>query len=155
MTNGSITDRYTLYSLIVRVLHALYWKVGRENKRKQIGTPRHIALRISDLQKQNHRFQQRPKLCSCIVFISDYQCIRCSASESDFKVVVLIGINERNIPSKVTEGYPFTGMDALDKKEFMSSKRSLLYVAITRAGQLVYMVVYGEPCGLVESIIED
>ena len=72
-----------------------------------------------------------------------------------FKVVVLIGINERNIPSKVTEGYPFTGMDALDKKEFMSSKRSLLYVAITRAGQLVYMVVYGEPCGLVESIIED
>ena len=26
----------------------------------------------------------------------------------EFKVVVLIGINERNIPSKVTEGYPFT-----------------------------------------------
>ena len=25
MTNGSITDRYTLYSLIVRVLHALHW----------------------------------------------------------------------------------------------------------------------------------
>ena len=89
------------------------------------------------------------------MFISDYQCVRCSASVSDFKVVVLIGINERNIPSKVTEGYPFTGMDALDKKEFMSSKRSLLYVAITRAGQLVYMFVYGEPCGLVESIIED
>lgn len=72
----------------------------------------------------------------------------------EFKVVVLIGINERNIPSKVTEGYPFTGMDALDKKEFLSSKRSLLYVAITRARQLVYMVGYGEPCGLVESIIE-
>lgn len=73
----------------------------------------------------------------------------------EFKVVVLIGINERNIPSKVTEGYPFTGMDALDKKEFLSSKRSLLYVAITRARQLVYMVGYGQPCGLVESIIED
>ena len=28
MTNGSITDRYTLYSLIVRVLHALHWKVA-------------------------------------------------------------------------------------------------------------------------------
>ena len=28
MTNGSITDRYTLYSLIVRVLHALYRKVA-------------------------------------------------------------------------------------------------------------------------------
>lgn len=72
----------------------------------------------------------------------------------EFKVVVLIGINERNIPSKVTEGYPFTGMDALDKKEFLSSKRSLLYVAITRARQLVYMVGYGEPCGLVNSIID-
>lgn len=72
----------------------------------------------------------------------------------EFKVVVLIGINERNIPSKATEGYPFTGMDALDKKEFLSSKRSLLYVAITRARQLVYMIGYGEPCGLVESIIE-
>lgn len=72
----------------------------------------------------------------------------------EFKVVVLIGINERNIPSKVTEGYPFTGMDALDKKEFLSSKRSLLYVAITRARQLVYMVGYGEPCGLLSSIIE-
>ena len=83
MTNGSITDRYTLYTLIVRVLHALYWKVGHENKRKQIGTPRHIALRISDLQKQNHRFQQRPKLCSCIVFMSYYQRDRCYASESE------------------------------------------------------------------------
>lgn len=72
----------------------------------------------------------------------------------EFKVVVLIGINERNIPSKVTEGYPFTGMDALDKKEFLSSKRSLLYVAITRARQLVYMVGYGEPCGLLNSIID-
>ena len=72
----------------------------------------------------------------------------------EFKVVVLIGINERNIPSKVTEGYPFTGMDALDKKEFLSSKRSLLYVAITRARQLVYMVGYGKPCGLLNSIID-
>ena len=71
----------------------------------------------------------------------------------EFKVVVLIGINERNIPSKVTERYPFIGMDALDKKEFLSSKRSLLYVAITRARQLVYMVGYGDPCGLVESIV--
>ena len=88
-------------------------------------------------------------------YLADTQQHLFYASVSDFTVVVLIGINERNIPSKVTEGYPFTGMDALDKKEFMSSKRSLLYVAITRAGQLVYMVVYGEPCGLVESIIED
>lgn len=56
VTNGSITDRYTLYTLIVRVLHALYWKVGHENKRKQTGTLRHIGLIISDLQKKNRRF---------------------------------------------------------------------------------------------------
>lgn len=66
----------------------------------------------------------------------------------EFKVVILMGINERNIPSKATDGYPFNGMDALDKKEFLSSKRSLLYVSITRARQLVFMVGIGEPCGL-------
>ena len=59
---------------------------------------------------------------------------------------------ERNIPSKATDSYPFNGMDVLEKKEFLSSKRSLLYVAITRARQLVYMVGYGEPCGLLENI---
>lgn len=72
----------------------------------------------------------------------------------EFKVVILMGVNERNIPSKATEGYPFSGMDVLDKKEFLSSKRSLLYVAITRARGLVYMVGFGEPCGLVEKLME-
>ena len=70
----------------------------------------------------------------------------------EFKVVILMGVNERNIPSKATDSYPFNGMDVLEKKEFLSSKRSLLYVAITRARQLVYMVGYGEPCGLLENI---
>lgn len=73
----------------------------------------------------------------------------------EFKVVILMGINERNIPSKTTDDYPFNGMDALDKKEFLSSKRSLLYVAITRARQLVFMVGFGEPCGLISSVISD
>lgn len=69
----------------------------------------------------------------------------------EFKVVILMDINERNIPSKVTDAYPFSGMDALDKKEFLSAKRSLLYVAITRARQLVFMVGFGEPTGLLKS----
>ena len=55
-----------------------------------------------------------------------------------------------NIPSRATDSYPFSGMDALDKKEFLSAKRSLLYVAITRARQLVYMVGFGEPTGLLK-----
>lgn len=72
----------------------------------------------------------------------------------EFKAVILMGVNERNVPSKATEAYPFNGMDTLEKKEYLSSKRSLLYVAITRARGLAYMVGYGEPCGLVENLIE-
>ena len=45
-------------------------------------------------------------------------------------------------------------MDVLDKKEFLSAKRSLLYVAITRARQLVYMVGHGESYGLQETLAE-
>ncbi len=67
----------------------------------------------------------------------------------EFRVVILTSINERNIPSKVVAGYPFSGMDKTAQKEYLSSKRSLLYVAITRARQLVYMVGVGEPTGLV------
>lgn len=73
----------------------------------------------------------------------------------EFKVVMMLGINERNIPSKATEGYPFIGMDALEKKEFLSAKRSLMYVSITRARQLVFMVGYGEPCSMLSGLIEE
>ena len=58
-----------------------------------------------------------PKTKALVLIIGHlYLQIVTSASASDFKVVVLIGINERNIPSKVIEGYPFIYMDALDKK---------------------------------------
>lgn len=63
--------------------------------------------------------------------------------------------NERNIPSKATEGYPFNGMDVLEKKEFLSGRRSLLYVAVTRVRGLVYMVGLGEPCHLVEYLAKN
>ncbi len=66
----------------------------------------------------------------------------------EYRVIILIGVNERNIPSKVSVGYPFSGMDKVAQKEFLSSKRSLLYVAITRARQLVFITGYGEKCGL-------
>ena len=70
----------------------------------------------------------------------------------DKTVVMLMGVNERNLPSKATEGYPFSGMDKVAQKEYLSSKRSLLYVAITRARQLVYMVGFGEPSGLLDVV---
>lgn len=66
----------------------------------------------------------------------------------EYRVVILMGVNERNIPSEEKDGFPFSGMDKLAQKEFLSSKRSLLYVAITRARQLVFMVGFGEPTGL-------
>lgn len=69
----------------------------------------------------------------------------------EYRVIILLGINERNIPSRVKEGYPFSGMDKVAQKEFLSAKRSLLYVAITRARQLVYMVGFGEPTGLLKT----
>lgn len=68
----------------------------------------------------------------------------------EYRVVILMGVNERNVPSRVTEGYPFSGMDKMAQKEYLSSKRSLLYVAITRARQLVYIVGFGEPTGLIK-----
>ena len=49
---------------------------------------------------------------------------------------------------RATEGYPFSGMDKVEQKEYLSSKRSLLYVAITRARQLVFIVGFGEATGL-------
>ena len=52
--------------------------------------------------------------------------------------------------SKVREGYPFSGMDKVAQKEFLSAKRSLLYVAITRARQLVFITGFGEKCELIK-----
>ncbi len=69
----------------------------------------------------------------------------------EYRVIILMGVNERNIPSKVTRGYPFSGMDVLEQKEYLSAKRSLLYVAITRARQLVFITGHGEKCTLLKT----
>lgn len=69
----------------------------------------------------------------------------------EYRVIILTGVNERNLPSKPTPGYPFVGMDKVEQKEYLSAKKSLLYVAITRARQLVYMVGFGEPTGMLKT----
>jgi len=66
----------------------------------------------------------------------------------EYKVIILMDVNERSFPSREKEEYPFSGMNIVERKEYLSSKRSLLYVAITRARQLVYIVGFGEPTGL-------
>lgn len=70
----------------------------------------------------------------------------------EYRVMILTDVNERNLPSRVKDEYPFSGMDSTAQKEYLAAKRSLLYVAITRARQLVYMVGFGEPTGLLDSI---
>ena len=70
----------------------------------------------------------------------------------EFRVIILMGVNERNVPSKATADYPFINMDVVEQKEYLASIRSLLYVAITRARQLVFIVGYGQPCQLLNSI---
>ena len=34
----------------------------------------------------------------------------------EYRVIILMGVNERNVPSKVKEGYPFSGMDKVAQK---------------------------------------
>ena len=67
----------------------------------------------------------------------------------EYRVVILMGVNERNLPSKVPANTHPELKTAFAQKEYLSSKRSLLYVAITRARQLVLMVGSGEASGLV------
>lgn len=54
-----------------------------------------------------------------------YQTFPCQITPNAFKAVILMGANERYVPSKATEAYPFNGMDALEKKEYLSSKRTV------------------------------
>ena len=54
------------------------------------------------------------------------------------------------MPSKETSGKPFSMMDAPERKEYLMSIRSLLYVAITRARQMVFISGRGEATGLLE-----
>jgi len=68
----------------------------------------------------------------------------------EFKIVILVGVNEQSMPSKANSGYPFNKYDASDTREYLASLRSLLYVAITRACQLVFITGYGEPTGLLQ-----
>lgn len=68
----------------------------------------------------------------------------------EFRIVILIGVNERSMPSRVTGVYPFNNMDAAEAKEYLAGIRSLLYVAITRAREQVYIIGYGDPCELLK-----
>ncbi len=69
----------------------------------------------------------------------------------EYRVVILVGVNERSMPSCVTQSHPFNTMDTAETKEYLAGIRSLLYVAITRARQMVFLTGYGEKTGLLET----
>lgn len=69
----------------------------------------------------------------------------------EYRVVILIGINEKSMPSDATQSPIFCSMDAAERKEYLAGIRSLLYVAITRARQMVFITGYGEPTKLLEA----
>ena len=68
----------------------------------------------------------------------------------EFRIVILVGVTERSMPSKETSGKPFSMMDVPERKEYLMGIRSLLYVAITRARQMVFISGWGEATGLLE-----
>ena len=68
----------------------------------------------------------------------------------EFRIVILVGVTERSMPSKETSGKPFSMMEAPERKEYLMGIRSLLYVAITRARQMVFISGWGEATGLLE-----
>lgn len=69
----------------------------------------------------------------------------------EFRVVMLVGVTERSMPSIGSSNYPFMEMDNVEQKEYLANIRSLLYVAITRARQIVFITGYGEATGLLET----
>ncbi len=70
----------------------------------------------------------------------------------EFRIVILVGVTERSMPSKETSGKPFSMMDVPERKEYLMGIRSLLYVAITRARQMVFISGWGEATGLLEEM---
>lgn len=79
-------------------------------------------------------------------------CTMHSIKGLEFRAVAVMGVNERNMPSAENSDPKFMGMDAAEKKEYLMNIRSLLYVSITRARDVVLITGYGQPCKLLDGI---
>lgn len=75
-------------------------------------------------------------------------CTLYSIKGLEFRIVIVMGVNERNIPSVASVEHPFPTLDKFEKNDYLMQFRSLLYVAITRARQCVLITGYGDKCGL-------
>ncbi len=79
-------------------------------------------------------------------------CTMHSIKGLEFRAVAVMGVNERNMPSEESADPRFQSMDSVEKKEYLMNVRSLLYVAITRARDVVLITGYGQKCKLLDSI---
>lgn len=105
---------------------------------------RSVKAKLVALEKQGYtcydvrRPRQRDRKVESIA-VSTYH----SLKGLEFRVVILTGVNSREFPAKAEECPVYVGSDSISQQEFLDSKRSLLYVAMTRAREVVYLVGSG------------
>jgi len=107
-----------------------------------------------DLQSALHNEGMDPYVWKNRSFIGNKSGVRMCTLHSikglEFRIVIVMGVNERNIPSAVSNEHPFPTLDKTEKAEYLMQFRSLIYVAITRARQSVLITGYGDKCGLLK-----
>lgn len=109
-----------------------------------------------DLQSAMHQQGMDPYVWKNRGFIGNKNGVRMCTLHSikglEFRVVIVMGVNERNIPSVASVEHPFPTLDKIEKNEYLMQFRSLIYVAITRARQNVLITGYGDKCGLLKQL---
>lgn len=118
-----------------------------------------ISINLTrDLQTALHQNGMDPYVWKSRGFIGNKKGVRICTLHSikglEFRVVIVMGVNERNIPSVVSTEHPFPTLDNVEKNDYLMQFRSLLYVAITRARQSVLITGYGDECGLLKEYRE-
>lgn len=109
-----------------------------------------------DLQNAMHQKGMDPFIWKNRGFTGNKNGVRMCTLHSikglEFRVVIVMGVNERNIPSVASAEHPFPTLDKFEKNDYLMQFRSLLYVAITRARQCVLITGYGDRCGLLNRL---
>lgn len=109
-----------------------------------------------DLQSALHKNGMDPYIWKNRGFTGNKNGVRMCTLHSmkglEFRVVIVMGVNERNIPSVVSAEHPFPTLDNVEKQDYLMQFRSLIYVAITRARQCVLITGYGDKCGLLKDL---
>ena len=105
---------------------------------------------LDDLHRNNYKYKEYKNRTTTGSEDGISFCTFHSLKGREYKIVVLVGVTERSMPSVKTSDFPFSNMDAAEVKEYLANVRSLLYVAITRARQMVLITGYGTATGLLE-----